>query len=231
MTSIETLVDRQLSRLALRQREPRAQAAVAAAATSPLRVITVSRQMGSGGHMLASRLATSLNFEFIDRQVIDFITQNTGAQAKLIDSLDERTRSGIDLWVEGILRGRYVDRPEYIRWLIKSITAMAEHGNAIILGRAGNVILAKRGGLHVRAVAPKDFRIENLVRHEGISAAEARRRIDESDEQRQRLYHEDFGADIDDPLGYHLVLNMERLTMDEAIEIVREAWRQMIAHA
>lgn len=224
MTSIESLVDRQLSRLALKQRASAAPVSVAAAAAAPLRVITVARQMGSGGHTLALRVASALHFEFIDRQIIDFITQNTGAQAKLIDSLDERTRSGVDLWVEGILGGRYVDRSEYTHWLIKSITAMAEHGDTVILGRAGNVILAERGGLHVRVVAPKEMRIENLVTHEGLTPAAAEHRIDEADEQRQKLYWDDFGADIDDPLGYHLVLNMGRLTMDEAVEIVKGAW-------
>ena len=228
MTSIETLVDRQLNRLALRQRAQGVRSAAAEAAVSPLRVITISRQMGSGGHTLAVRLAEDLDFEFIDRQIIDFITQNTGAQAKLIASLDERTRSGVDLWVEGILHGRYVDRSEYTHWLIKSITAMAEHGNAVILGRAGNVILAKRGGLHVRVVAPKELRIGNLVKHEGISSAEATRRVDESDAQRRKLYREDFGADIEDPLSYHLVLNMGRMAMDEALEIVRAAWTRRI---
>ncbi len=228
MTSIEALVDRQLSRLALKQKETTAPISVAEAATAPLRVITVARQMGSGGHTLALRLASALQFEFIDRQIIDFITQNTGARAKLIDSLDERTRSGVDLWVEGILGGRYVDRSEYTQWLVKSITAMAEHGDAVILGRAGNVILAERGGLHVRVVAPKELRIENLVAHEGLTPAEAEHRIDESDEQRQKLYHDDFDADIDDPLGYHLVLNMGWLTMDEGLEIVRGAWNRRV---
>jgi cytidylate kinase len=226
MTSIEALVNRQLNRLALKQRESATPASVAEAVRAPLRAITVSRQMGSGGHTLAVRLAESLDFEFIDRQIIDFITHNTGAQAKLIDSLDERTRSGVDLWVEGILGGRYVDRSEYTHWLIKSITAMAEHGDAVILGRAANVILAERGGLHVRVVAPKEHRIENLVTHDGITAAEAERRIDESDEQRMTLYRQDFGADIDDPLGYHLVLNMGRMTMDEALEVVRATWNR-----
>ena len=200
MTSIEALVDRQLNRLALKQREAPTAVSVAEAAAAPLRVITVSRQMGSGGHTLAMRIASALGFEFIDRQIIDFITHNTGAQAKLIDSLDERTRSGVDLWVEGILSGRYVDRSEYTHWLIKSITAMGEHGDVVILGRAGNVILADRGGLHVRVVAPKEYRIDNLVKHEGGTTGEAEDRIDEADEQRRKLYRDDFGADIDDPL-------------------------------
>lgn len=226
MTSIEALVDRQLNRLALKQREASPPVSAAAAVAAPLRAITVSRQMGSGGHTLAMRLASALGFEFVDRQIIDFITHNTGAQEKLIDSLDERTRSGVDLWVDGILSGRYVDRSEYTHWLTKSITAMAEHGNVVILGRAGNVILADRGGLHVRVVAPKKFRIENLIKHEGGTPEKAKSRIDEADEQRRKLYRDDFGADIDNPLAYHLIVNMGRLTMDEALEIVLRAWQK-----
>jgi cytidylate kinase len=228
MTSIEALVDRQLNRYSLRQQAESASPAAAGEARGPLRVITVSRQAGSGGHMLATRLAGILGFEFVDRQVIDYITQNTGAREKLIESLDSRTQSGVDLWVEGVLRGRYVDRSEYTNWLIKSITAMAEHGNTVILGRAGNVILRERGGLHVRVVAPRDRRVANLIEHAGITQAEAEERVRELDEQRRKLYADDFGADIDNPLDYHLVINTGRMTQAGALEMVLGAWRRMM---
>jgi cytidylate kinase len=228
MTSIEALVDRKLNRLALRQRAESALPETAGEARGPLRVITVSRQAGSGGHMLATRLAGVLGFEFVDRQIIDYIAQNTGARTKLIESLDSRTQSGLDLWVEGVLRGRYVDRSEYTNWLIKSITAMAEHGNTVILGRAGNIILRDRGGLHVRIVAPQERRIANLMKHSGITETEAQKRISELDEQRRKLYEDDFGAVIDNPIDYHLIINTGRMTPEGALEMVLGAWRRMM---
>ncbi|GAB4320974.1 MAG: cytidylate kinase-like family protein [Candidatus Zixiibacteriota bacterium] len=230
MTSIELLVERQLNKYALRERAESRSAAEPAPAQSRLRVITISRQSGSGGHTLATRLAEALGFECIDRQILDYIAKSANARRRLIASLDERTRPGVDLWVEGILRGRYVDQSEYVHWLVKSVTAMAEHGDAVILGRGGNVILGTRGALHVRIVAPRDVRIANLVNHRGMSLADARQWVEESDLQRRKFHWENFRADIDNPEDYDLMINTGTSTLAEAEAVILELWgRRMTA--
>lgn len=229
MRSVEALVERQMKRRALAERATQAKPPTGEKSAAPLRVITVSRQAGSGGRTLAPRIASLLDFEFVDRQILDLLIQNTGARDRLINSLDERTRSGIELWVEGILTQRYVDHSEYIRWLAKTVTVLAEDGDSVILGRGGNVILGSRGGLHVRVVAPKEFRIDNLVRYDNLSPADARKRVGESDEERRRFYRDGFGADIDNPEDYHLVINTGRVDIDSAVEIVLDAWKRHLA--
>jgi len=229
MTSIEALVNRQLIRLAMKQQTATPKKKHEAGSPPPLRVITISRQTGSGGRAIAKHLAEVLGLEFIDRQILDYIVQNTGARTKLIDSLDERTRSGIDLWVEGILRGRYIDRPEYAHWLVKSVTAMAEHGDAVILGRAGNVILGERGGLHVRVIAPRALRVANLVNYKGMTLAEAEHYIKMSDEERSEFYQKHFNTEIDNPTDYHLVVNTGRVALDAAQAVILAAWKSTIA--
>jgi cytidylate kinase len=191
-----------------------------------LRVITISRQAGSGGRTLGPRIAAALNFQFVDRQILDLVVKNTGARERLINSLDERTRNGIDLWVEGILTRRYVDRSEYAHWLAKTITVLAEDGESVILGRAGNVILGRRGGLHVRVVAPKEVRIQNLVEFDGLSTSDAQARVERLDYERRRFYHEYFDADINNPQDYHLIINTGRVDIESAAEIVLVAWKR-----
>ncbi len=228
MTSIEALVNRQLMRLAVKQQSvipPRQQAE---GPPRQLRVITISRQTGSGGRAIARSLAETLGLEFVDRQILDYIAQNTGPRDKLLDSLDERTRSGIDLWVEGILRGRYIDRSEYAHLLVQSMTAMAEHGDAVILGRAGNVILGPRGGLHVRIVAPREVRVANLVEYKGMTPEQADHAVRVSDDERSTFYRKHFGANIDDSADYHMVINTGRVTLDRAHEIINAAWEFLI---
>ncbi len=225
-TSIEALVDRQLNKLSLRQRTESPLPEVPTGDQPGFRVITVSRQAGSGGRELANRLATSMGFESVDRQILDYIVQNTHARERLIDSLDEKTRSGVDLWVEGLLGGRYVDKSEYTQWLIKSVSMMAEHGDAVILGRAANIILGDRGGLHVRVVAPQEVRIENLTKHRGMSTDEARRHIEDLDKQRRNFYREDFEADIDNPKDYDLIINTGRVSLANAEAIILDLWRR-----
>lgn len=231
MTSIEALVNRQLLRQSIRRSERREEAAGMPIAPPVLRVITVSRQSGSGGHTLARRLAEDLDLEFIDRQILEYIIKDSGARDQLIESLDERTRSGIDLWVEGVLRGRYVDRSEYTHLLVRSVSALAEHGDAVILGRAGNVILRERGGLHVRVIAPREIRIANLVNHTGMGLTEAVARIDLSDANRRRFYEEHFHADVDDPEDYDLVINTGHVSLAAAEQVIAEAWRGILERA
>lgn len=226
MTSIEALVNRQLMRLAVKQQSVTTPRQPPAGQSPPLRVITVSRQTGSGGRSIARSLAESTGMEFVDRQILDYIAQNSGARDKLIDSLDERTRSGIDLWVEGILRGRYIDRSEYTHLLVQSMTAMAEHGDAVILGRAGNVILGPRGGLHVRVVAPREVRVANLVNHKGMSLAQAEHHVRLSDEERSTFYRKQFGADIDNSADYHVVINTGRVSLEESKSAILALWKE-----
>lgn len=224
MTSIEALIDRQLTRRQVFDRAPKTQASQSEEKPPLLRVITVSRETGSGGRELATRLAKRLGFELIDRQIVDKLSLDTGARERLVASLDERTRSAVGLWVEGILTGRYLDHSEYANALCRSVTTLAEHGDSVIIGRGANVILGPRGGLHVRVIAPPEVRVQNLMRHLGMEPREAREHIDRSDEERRRFYAEILNADIDNPNDYHLVINTARVGLDSAEELVMLAW-------
>lgn len=228
MTSIEALIDRQLTRRQVFERAPGTQKPSADEKPPLLRVITVSRETGSGGRTLAAKLARRLNFEFIDRQIVDKLVEDTGARERLINSLDERTRSGVALWVEGILTGRYIDRSEYSNALCRSITTLAEHGDAVILGRAANVILGPRGGLHVRVIAPPEVRLQNLMRHMGMAPREAREHIDLCDEDRRRFSAEVLNADIDNPNDYHMVINTGRVNLQLAEDLIMMAWERYV---
>jgi cytidylate kinase len=227
--SIEALIDRQLTRRQLLERARGPKPVAAGLAPSPLQVITISREAGSGGRPLAERLAARLQFELVDRQILDLLAQNTGARERLIASLDEHARSAIDMWVEGILTGRYIDRREYAHELCRSVTALAEHGHAVIIGRAANVILGPRGGLHVRVTAPREFRVKALMEHLALSAHEADLRIKKLDDERRQFYTEILHADVDNPTDYHLTINTGRVPLDTAEELVLIAWNRYLA--
>ena len=228
MTSIEALIDRQLTRRQVFEKAPTAPKPSPEEKPPLLRVITVSRETGSGGRTLSMRLAKRLGFELIDRQIVDRLSHDTGARERLIASLDERTRSGVALWVEGLLTGRYIDHSEYANALCRSITTLAEHGDSVIIGRGANVVLGPRGGLHVRVIAPPEVRVQNLMRHMGMSPREAREHIDLSDEERRRFYAEILNADIDNPNDYHFVINTGRVSMELAEEMIVLAWERYL---
>lgn len=228
MTSIEALIDRQLTRRQVFERAPKSQSPAQEEKPPQLRVITISRETGSGGRTLAARLAKRLGFELIDRQIVDKLSHDTGARERLIASLDERTRSAVGLWVEGILTGRYIDQSEYANALCRSVSTLAEHGDSVIIGRGANVILGPRGGLHIRVIAPPEVRVQNLMRHMGMAPREAREHIDLCDEERRRFYAEFLNADIDNPNDYHLVINTARTGLDVAEDLTLLAWERYL---
>lgn len=228
MTSIEALIDRQLTRRQVFERAPKSQAPTPGEKPPLIRIITISRETGSGGRTLAARLAKRLEYELIDRQIVDKLVHDTGARERLISSLDERTRSAVVLWVEGILTGRYIDQSEYANALCRSITTLAEHGDSVIIGRGANVILGPRGGLHVRVIAPPEVRVQNLMRHLSMGPREAREHIDLCDEERRRFYAEVLNADIDNPNDYNLVINTAREGLDLAEDMIMLAWERYL---
>jgi cytidylate kinase len=117
-------------------------------------VITVSRERGSRGSYLARILAERLNYQLVHREIIDYMVKDTGVRRRLIESLDEKVKSEIELWVEGLLKGKYLGKSDYFYHLMKLILAIAQHGETVIVGRGANFVLGLEKGFHIRIVAP-----------------------------------------------------------------------------
>ena len=101
---------------------------------------------------------------------------------------------------------------------------LAELGNVILIGRAGNVVTAKLPHvLHVRLVAPLEERIERLCRDDHKTPAEARKFCLEEEQSRARYLKTYFHADINDPLQYHLVINTSLVGYDHAAQLIGDA--------
>ncbi|MBI5709447.1 MAG: cytidylate kinase-like family protein [Candidatus Eisenbacteria bacterium] len=226
MTSIEIILDRQLRRWEL----DRALHAKASARDEPRPrlqpVITVSRQRGAGGTALAGMLAERFDYALLDRDVIDRICQSTGLKHRIIASLDEHAKSQLSIWFESMLAGRYVDADDYVRHLLEVIYSISQLGGVVVVGRGANFILGPERGFHVRVVAPRDARLRSLAEREKLSERDALRQVETSDHERAEFVRKVLGRDIDDPLGYDLVLNARSISMETAAGLVATAARE-----
>lgn len=229
MSDIHVLVSRQVKRWDME----RASYAKSADAAEPLAekssnlkpVITVSRQRGCRGRELAKLLAHELDYGLFDRKIVEYIAQHMGIRSELVESLDERNRSELELWIGSILSQRVFDHDEYINALGEAIKTTAMQGGVVILGRGGNYLLAGTSAFHVRLIAPAAARIKNLCEFEGMNASQAAEEIKKVDKDRADFIHRYFKRSIDDPIAYDLTINMERTTLDGAVKIVRSALR------
>jgi cytidylate kinase len=186
-------------------------------------VVTVSRQRGSRGSYLAKRLAQELGYEMIHCQIIDYIVKDAGVRKRLVESLDERTRSKLELWLEGILKGRYIGEKDYYNYLFRSVWAMAQHGGVVILGRGANFILTLQLGFHLRVVSSLEDRIENLIKYKKMTRLRAKQEIEEGDKERKDFIRSFFNAEIDDPRFYDLVINTSFIDIEDAVGCVKNA--------
>jgi cytidylate kinase len=195
-------------------------------------VVCISRDAGSGGNVLAHRLADELGFELFDQELIQRIAESANIRAAVVSSVDEKFRSVMEDWIADWSDRRHLWLDDYLKHLLKVVASIAKHGRAVIVGRGGNFILSRRDyfySLRVRVVAPLDLRVQNLVAERGINAEDALKRVNKTDGDRKAFIHRYFNEEIDNPANYDLVLNLGRLTIADATQIVKQGLEVLTA--
>ncbi|MEE2789469.1 MAG: cytidylate kinase-like family protein [Myxococcota bacterium] len=188
--------------------------------------ITISRQFGALGSALGTSLARELGFTCWDQELVHAISQSSGMDEQVLASVDEQTRNAIDLFIDGLLRGRTYSGGEYLSQLGRLIQTISAHGSAIIVGRGGQFLLSPSDALHVRAVSPIGPRIRGVARRRGISEAAAKDVVEKGEKERQAFIAKHYGRDVTDPTAYDLMINVESMTVDQAVAVVKTAYEQ-----
>ena len=178
--------------------------------------VTVSRQLGSLGTQIAREVAQRLGYRMVWREVINEAARRAGAPEAALAMIDDLGLLDVDLHPEA--------SRAYEEAVREVMDDLASEGDVVIVGRAGQVILADRpNALHVRVIAPLALRVEQIASAQNIPAAAARAQIEQSDRTRRdhlRGYH---GVDWNDPRLYDLVLNTAGLTVEGCVDLVCHA--------
>lgn len=179
-------------------------------------IITISRQMGSGGIPIAHKAAEKLGYMLVDGDAIMEVADQYGLTRESIELADEKPPH----FSEKLDR-----KHETALHLIELIVLeYAFKGNVIIYGRGGQDLLREVSSvLRVRIIAPLEDRIERWSEREWLDPDRARMLIRKNDQQRAGFIKYYFDRDWDDPLGYDLVINTQRLTEDSAVRMICDA--------
>ncbi len=188
-------------------------------------VVTVSRQRGCRGHELGKLLAHELQYGLFDRKVVDYIAKHIGVRSELVESLDEKNRSELELWVKSLISEKVFDHDEYIKSLGEAIKTLAIQGGVVVVGRGANFLLANTPAFHLRVVAPYEYRLRNLKDIEGMSEKQAADELKQVDSERADYIKRYFKQKIEDPAAYDMVINMASTTLDGAVKIILAALR------
>ncbi len=214
--SIEQIVEEQVQKWQITTKEKREKKAYRP-------VITISREPGSGGRVLAQTLAEKHRLDLFHQELLHELAASAKVSRVFLHTLDEKGLSVLEDWIASLVHRRYLWPDQYQQHLMKVVGTIGKHGNAVVVGRGANFILPPEGRVRVRVISPLEIRIDNLVRLHSVSAADARRRIIRTENERQAFIRKYFNAEISDPTHYDLVVNTGTLEMDRAVETVTKA--------
>ena len=216
MKSIPQIIEEQVHRWQIMHKETTEE-------KEGISIVTVSREPGSGGRIVASRLADKLSIDIFHQEVIHEIAKSANVSEKLLETLDGRGLSTLEDWISSLVHDRHLWPDEYLRHLMKVIGTIGRHGRAVIVGRGANFVLPPEKRFSVRIVAPQAWRIENVAKEFDMSIEDARRRVTQTESDRRGFIRKYFNADITDPTNYDLVINTATLNIDDAVKVISAA--------
>jgi cytidylate kinase len=178
-----------------------------------LTVITLSRQLGSGGDVVAQEVANRLGLRLVDREIINQAARQAGVPEVALAEIDELGLLGV--------KPRPAALREYGETASRLIRQLADEGNLLVVGRGGQVVLADyAGALHVRVIAPQSMRLDRIQVKCRVTADVAAALLEASDRARTSYVLRHFQVDPDSCNLYDLILNMAHLTIATATDLI-----------
>jgi cytidylate kinase len=178
-------------------------------------VITVSREYGAGGGEVARGLAEALRWELLDRELLH--------QAAAVEHVPDADLERLDEKAIGMADRFRLHPPHqrYLHGLAEAARQAVARGNVVLVGRGTRQLLGDTpGAVHLRLVAPREWRVERMARREGWTPEQALARCLEMDRTRERFTRYFFGARALQSSQYDLVVNTARVPLDDVVACV-----------
>lgn len=193
-------------------------------------VITIGRQLGSGGRIIGEKLAAKLGIPFYDKELIQIASQQSGLGKEYFERADEKKGFSVFGSLFG-LRGILTDEPFSTYYLndetlfkIQSdvIREIADRGSCLFVGRCADYVLSgKERLLNVFVTANKEDRIERVSTRSNVSREKAREIIEKTDKKRAGYYNYFTNRTWGAADSYHLCINSSLLGTDDTVDFIK----------
>jgi cytidylate kinase len=186
-----------------------------AAGLTAMRVITVSREYGAGGGEAGRRLAEALGWELLDRELLH--------RAAAVEHVPDADLERVDEQALGLADRFRLHPPheKYMHGLREAVRQAVARGHVVLVGRGTRQLAGDaEGALHLRLVAPVEWRVSRMAEREGWSWQQALARCDEVDRTRDRYMRYFFGAAAGRPEEYDLTVNAGRVPLEDVVACV-----------
>lgn len=198
-----------------------------------IKIITISREFGSGGRTIGKEVAKRLGIPCYDKDLIEKIAEETGYAQKFIEDEGEYAPNSNSLAYMFLGRGLDgLSNADKI-WIAqeKVIKEIASKESCVIVGRCADYVLKDRNDcLNVFVYADKEFRAERIVKQYGESAVEPERRLADKDKKRKLNYKYFTEQEWGKRQNYHLCIDSGFLGIEKAVALIVNAVGGAIEH-
>lgn len=187
------------------------------------KIITISREFGSGGRTIGKELAKKLGYAYYDKEIIERVHYETGFSKEFIEE------QGEDAPTKGIFSYAFIGRDvnglsvnDHI-WNAqrKIILDAAEKEPCVIVGRCADYILRDRKDcFNVFIHADMDFKADRIVKVYGETVEKPEKRLKDKDKKRASNYRYYTDRDWGKCANYEIALNSGKLGISKCVDII-----------
>ncbi len=186
-------------------------------------IITISRGSYTFGMEVAKKTAEMLGYEHVSREILLEASQFFNvSEMELMHSVHDAPNI-----LERVTHGR----EKYISYIRAALLTHVKKDNIVYFGHAGHLLLPdSRHVLKVRVIADMEARIDFICRQDGLTRTQAIARIEKEDKNRSLWTQYLYKVDLFDPSIYDIVININKMTIDDASEAICSLARSETYH-
>ena len=192
------------------------------------KIITISRQFGSGGRTIGKKLAAELGIPCYDSEIIAEIAKKSGFDQDYVRENSEYTsETGLFAALSGVDFYGHSNRDEIWITQCRVIRELAEEGPCVIIGRCADYVLKEDHDLlKVFIYSDMESRAKRIVEQYGESNVNPEKRLKDKDKRRAAYYELYTDQKFGDFNNYDLCLNSGTISLDKCVDIIRQIYQK-----
>lgn len=183
-------------------------------------IITVGREFGSGGHIIAVKLAEHFGIQLLDSNILAEVAKKSNASEEYLKKYDESARN---LFFSRTVNG-FSNSPEEIiaQMQFDYIKQKADAGESfVVIGRCADYILRENPALvRVFVLGDTEAKIKRTAEREGISEEKAKIRMEQADKRRKYFHNTHSENKWGDSRSYDITVNSSKLGLASTAELL-----------
>lgn len=194
-------------------------------------VITVNRELGSGGRTIGRKLAERLNVKYYDKALIQGLTKEFGLSVEEIEKIKAQKKTWWNEFNNYYKKRGSTTMPMEAETVLTTESMMATEKrilqelaakeSCVVAGRSGFLVFREwPNHINIFIQAPMESRIERVMRKQGLSREEAIAAIKKVDKGRETYIQKYADTSRYDTRNYDLVINAAVLSEDDAVEVI-----------